>query len=110
MSALPYTLTFPSLGCVVVHAGLVPGVELHDQDAEAMSCMRNVVEVEGGGGYEPRTLPTQGVWPGQHTEEVVLSRFFFFFFPFSFLFCTIAFFFVYWYIFVTIKPSTLAAL
>lgn len=66
MSALPYTLSLPSLGCIVVHAGLVPGVDLHDQDAEAMSCMRNVVEVEvgegaGGGGYEPRTLPTQGI-------------------------------------------------
>lgn len=63
MSALPYTLSLPSLGCVVVHAGLVPGVDLHDQDAEAMSCMRNVVEAEGGGGgggYEPRTLATQG--------------------------------------------------
>lgn len=60
MGALPYTLSFPSLGCVVVHAGLVPGVELHDQDAEAMSCMRNVVEIEGGGGFEPRTHPTQG--------------------------------------------------
>lgn len=61
MSALPYTLSFPSLGCIVVHAGLVPGVDLQDQDARAMSCMRNVVEAEGGGGgYEPRELPTQG--------------------------------------------------
>lgn len=60
MSALPYTLSFPSLGCIVVHAGLVPGVDLQDQDALAMSCMRNVVEVEGGGGYKPLTLPTKG--------------------------------------------------
>ncbi len=61
MSALPYTLSFPSLGCIVVHAGLVPGVELDSQDAQAMSCMRNVVEREGGRGYEPLTLPTQGM-------------------------------------------------
>lgn len=60
MSALPYTLSLPSLGCIIVHAGLVPGVDLHDQDAEAMSCMRNVVEAEDGGGYEPLALPTQG--------------------------------------------------
>lgn len=78
MSALPYTLSFPSLGCVVVHAGLVPGVELHSQDAEAMSCMRNVVELEGGGGgYEPRTLPTQGA---PHTN----SFFFLLFISFGF--------------------------
>ncbi|CAN0170121.1 unnamed protein product [Ectocarpus sp. 6 AP-2014] len=61
ISALPYTLSFPSLGCIIVHAGLVPGVPLNGQDAEAMSCMRNVVEIEGGGGYEPRTLPDQGL-------------------------------------------------
>lgn len=61
MSALPYTLSFPSLGCIVVHAGLVPGVDLQDQDANAMSCMRNVVEVEGGEGYKALVLPTEGI-------------------------------------------------
>lgn len=48
------------MGCIVVHAGLVPGVALDDQDAEAMCCMRNVVELEDGRGYKPLILPTKG--------------------------------------------------
>lgn len=65
MSALPYTLSLPSMGCIVVHAGLVPGVSLDSQDAEAMCCMRNVVELEDGRGYEPLVLPTEGT---AHTD------------------------------------------
>lgn len=61
MSDLPYTLSFPSMGCMVVHAGLVPGVPLESQDAEAMSSMRNVVEVGAGGGYEARSYTTEGM-------------------------------------------------
>lgn len=49
------------MGCMVVHAGLVPGVPLESQDAEAMSSMRNVVEVGGaGGGYDARSYTTEG--------------------------------------------------
>lgn len=61
MSALPYTLRFPSMGCMVVHAGLVPGVPLESQDAEAMSSMRNVVEVGADGSYEARSYTTEGL-------------------------------------------------
>ncbi|CAM9263535.1 unnamed protein product [Scytosiphon promiscuus] len=77
MSALPYTLSLPSMGCIVVHAGLVPGMPLDSQDAEAMCCMRNVVELEDGRGYEPHILPTEGVawakaWKGP--EHVIFGH------------------------------------
>lgn len=81
MSALPYTLSFPSLGCIVVHAGLVPGVDLQAQDANAMSCMRNVVEVEGGGGYKPLVIPTEGIY-SVFTLRPQHYRFLFFFLRF----------------------------
>lgn len=48
------------MGCIVVHAGLVPGVPLESQDANAMSCMRNVVESGKGKGYEPRVYAKEG--------------------------------------------------
>ena len=60
LSALPYTLSFPSMGFIVVHAGLVPGMPLKRQDTTAMSCMRNVVESETGSGYEPRVNAKEG--------------------------------------------------
>jgi len=40
---LPYTISIPQLRCVVVHAGLVPGVPLYQQDTGDMMCMRNIV-------------------------------------------------------------------
>lgn len=48
------------MGCIVVHAGLVPGVPLEGQDANAMSCMRNVVESGKDKGYEPRVQAKEG--------------------------------------------------
>nr|XP_004227501.1 uncharacterized protein LOC101243356 [Ciona intestinalis] len=43
MRNLPYTITIPSIGCVVVHAGLVPGIPLHQQSTNNMLNMRNLV-------------------------------------------------------------------
>lgn len=60
LEGLPYTLSFPSLGCVVVHAGLVPGVPLEDQNLGAMTRMRNVVEVDEGK-LEPREALSEGM-------------------------------------------------
>lgn len=48
------------MGCIVVHAGLVPGVPLESQDTTAMSCMRNVVESGKDKGYEPRVHAKEG--------------------------------------------------
>lgn len=63
MEDLPYTLSFPSLGFIVVHAGLVPGVPLDSQDPQAMSSMRNVVKAEGNDVYEARADTVQGAPP-----------------------------------------------
>lgn len=32
MNNLPFSISIPSHGCIVVHAGLVPGIALQDQD------------------------------------------------------------------------------
>ena len=37
---LPYTISLPTLGALVVHAGLVPGVALEAQDPAGMYTMR----------------------------------------------------------------------
>ncbi len=42
---LPYTLTLPRLGVIVVHAGLIPGIPLHQQSTTDMIWMRNIVTV-----------------------------------------------------------------
>lgn len=75
MSALPYTLRFPSMGCMVVHAGLVPGVPLESQDAEAMSSMRNVVEVGADGSYEARSYTTEGTRPSDTTKNITYVQY-----------------------------------
>ncbi|CAM9724505.1 unnamed protein product, partial [Discosporangium mesarthrocarpum] len=60
LSDLPYTISMPSLGCVVVHAGLVPGVPLADQRPGDMVTMRNLVRGGGEvGAYEAREKTTE---------------------------------------------------
>lgn len=59
LESLPYTLRFPSLGCIIVHAGLVPGVSLEEQDLGAMTRMRNVVD-QGGGIFTSREHLSEG--------------------------------------------------
>ena len=44
MEALPYTITIPELKTIVVHAGLVPGVPVIDQEPDYMVRMRNIVD------------------------------------------------------------------
>ena len=41
-SSLPYTITLPDFGCIVVHAGLLPNLRLEDQDPHDMVTMRNI--------------------------------------------------------------------
>jgi hypothetical protein len=45
---LPYTIEIPSLNAIVVHAGLVPGVEVVDQLQENLVTVRNVIESNKG--------------------------------------------------------------
>jgi hypothetical protein len=40
---LPYSLSIPAYNAIVVHAGLVPGVPLDQQDGSDMYQMRNLV-------------------------------------------------------------------
>ncbi len=46
---LPYTITLPDLGFIVVHAGLVPGRSLRDQTLDDMCNMRSVLLTANGG-------------------------------------------------------------
>ena len=44
IESLPYTITIPELNTIVVHAGLVPGVPLVEQEPDYMVRMRNIVD------------------------------------------------------------------
>ncbi|KXZ44186.1 hypothetical protein GPECTOR_71g547 [Gonium pectorale] len=49
LAGLPYTISVPQYGIAVVHAGLVPGVPLEEQELWAMYKMRNVAPLEAEG-------------------------------------------------------------
>ncbi|EFJ43472.1 hypothetical protein VOLCADRAFT_96335 [Volvox carteri f. nagariensis] len=57
---LPFTVSVPEYGITVVHAGLVPGVPIEQQDMWAMYKMRNVVELKEDGGEGQRGAGGQG--------------------------------------------------
>mmetsp|Transcript_30425 Transcript_30425/g.40179 ORF Transcript_30425/g.40179 Transcript_30425/m.40179 type:complete len:299 (+) Transcript_30425:162-1058(+) len=57
---LPYTITFPDQNAIVVHAGLVPNVELEDQNLVAMVTMRNLSQSPDGS-WQPLERPNAGV-------------------------------------------------
>ncbi|XP_054723758.1 bis(5'-nucleosyl)-tetraphosphatase PrpE [asymmetrical]-like [Uloborus diversus] len=42
LTELPYTISLPSVNAVVVHAGLLPGVQVEANDIHAMVNMRNI--------------------------------------------------------------------
>jgi len=48
LEKLPYTITIPSLNCVIVHAGLQPAIEdpAKNTPTELMTTMRNIVVME----------------------------------------------------------------
>jgi hypothetical protein len=45
---LPYTLSIPSYNAVIVHAGLVPGVDIGKQKARDLYLMRNLKQGPSG--------------------------------------------------------------
>lgn len=45
---LPYTITIPSLQSIFVHAGLLAGKKLEEQDTRDMSSIRNVLLQDDG--------------------------------------------------------------
>lgn len=48
---MPYSISIPSRSLIIVHAGLLPGCALAEQDPEDMLTMRNIVENKSGEGY-----------------------------------------------------------
>ena len=72
LAALPYTLALPLHNALVVHAGLVPGVLLADQDPVAMVGMRHLTPPPPGTrdgftaheGAAAGAVPWSTLWPG----------------------------------------------
>jgi hypothetical protein len=69
LEALPLWLRLPEHGALVVHAGLVPGIALEQQDPELLMNMR-CVRADGTGTRDPDDGVLWGsLWPG---PELVL--------------------------------------
>ncbi|KAL1512130.1 hypothetical protein AB1Y20_005398 [Prymnesium parvum] len=66
LQAMPYTLSLPHLDTIVVHAGLVPGVQLAEQQGKDMTRMRDVKPSDGGWHASEKQdgVPWASVWPG----------------------------------------------
>jgi bis(5'-nucleosyl)-tetraphosphatase (symmetrical) len=43
LEQLPYTISLPEHNCIIVHAGLIPGVSLPDQTSTVTTRMRNII-------------------------------------------------------------------
>lgn len=41
--SLPYSIRIPSLNCMIVHAGLIPGVSLEDMNPYDLVSLRNII-------------------------------------------------------------------
>ncbi|MEW5299915.1 MAG: hypothetical protein WDW36_002885 [Sanguina aurantia] len=48
LSTLPFSVTLPAYNITVVHAGLIPGVALQQQQLQTLYTIRNLVEQGGG--------------------------------------------------------------
>ena len=76
LNSLPYTISLPSLNALVVHAGLIPGVDLENQILNDMTNMRNIVHQDDpffpvpvlkGTNSHGQGDPWVSLWPGpQH--------------------------------------------
>ncbi|XP_062576918.1 bis(5'-nucleosyl)-tetraphosphatase PrpE [asymmetrical]-like [Saccostrea cucullata] len=68
LQELPYTISIPSINVIIVHAGLIPGVDLFKQNLTNMIIMRNIVKSPNGS-LTPAELTNEGeawasLWPG----------------------------------------------
>ena len=77
LAELPFTVSVPWLNLLVVHAGIVPGVPLAEQDLRTMFVLRNLVRGEGGASWEAKEQPHDGVkwvdaWRGP--EHIVFGH------------------------------------
>ena len=48
LNELPYTITIPSLDAIIVHAGLLPEIDLNKQTISDMYTIRNIIKNEDG--------------------------------------------------------------
>ncbi|KAI1295401.1 putative phosphatase [Halotydeus destructor] len=48
LMSLPYTISIPSMSVTIVHAGLIPGLALEENNVKNMTTMRNLVRDEQG--------------------------------------------------------------
>ncbi|XP_066936307.1 bis(5'-nucleosyl)-tetraphosphatase PrpE [asymmetrical]-like [Clytia hemisphaerica] len=68
LKELPYTLSFPDFNAIVVHAGLLPKVDLENQSIKDMILMRNIVELDAENYQSAESLdqgkPWASLWPG----------------------------------------------
>jgi bis(5'-nucleosyl)-tetraphosphatase (symmetrical) len=70
LETLPYSISIPELGCIIVHAGMVPNVPLQEQDEFSLVTMRSLRECSSGGWIgsdsdtHPDDLPWAPMWAG----------------------------------------------
>jgi len=64
LEALPYTVTIPDHGALVVHAGLVPGVPIDQQKPENMLQMRSIKKDGTASKRIEEGVPWASVWVG----------------------------------------------
>lgn len=67
---LPYTISIPSLNSIIVHAGLVPGVELQEQNLRDLVTMRNLIIEEKHGKHGVKYSTTERHKPGEAWANV----------------------------------------
>lgn len=72
LAALPHHLGLPDVGVRVVHAGLVPGVPLSDQDPASMRTMRSLRPDGQASARIEDGVPWASRWPGP--EHVVFGH------------------------------------
>ena len=78
---LPFTLRLVDTSTLIVHAGVVPGVPLEEQEPEAMCTMRNIVPrsmpscsalASGADEWEWRSKASEGVaWAGRWRPDAI---------------------------------------
>lgn len=76
LKGLPFTIALPELGAIVVHAGLIPGIDLGRQEPKNMYTLRNIRKNETGHfvaceGREGE--PWASMWQGPGTLDDLLE-------------------------------------
>ena len=70
---LPYTILLEREAVLVVHAGIVPSVPLHEQRPEHMYTMRNLVRERDGSWQALATTHTGGPWAAEWQPDGTIT-------------------------------------